>query len=100
MNEKIPSKIKVGGITYNIEVTEPNNFTILGDYFGEINYKEQKIRVANRLALDVMHRTLWHEIIHAIYDNLGFSNHDEQKIDMLAGALYALVVDNPDMFKE
>lgn len=39
-----------------------------------------------------------HEMLHAICNNLGYREHDEKKIDELAQALYAVFVDNPEMF--
>ncbi len=40
-----------------------------------------------------------HEMIHAIYDFLGYSEHDEKKIDELANALHMVIKDNPEMFE-
>ena len=41
-----------------------------------------------------------HEMIHGIFSHLGYSEQDEKKVDELAEALYAVFVDNPEMFKE
>ncbi len=92
---KIPDKVKVGGFVYTVEQTE--HITLGCDYGGEILFQELKINIrpGNQKRME---QTLLHEIVHAIYDHLGFKDHDEQKVDMLAGALYALIVDNPEMF--
>lgn len=41
-----------------------------------------------------------HEMVHGIFSHLGYCEHDEKKIEELAEALYAVFVDNPDMFRE
>lgn len=92
----IPDKLKIGGLTYSVYKSD---VIILGpQYTGEIDYGELIIRLRNR-APQMMERTLWHEIFHGIYDNLGYVDHDEKHIDELAGALYQLIVDNPELFR-
>ena len=93
---KIPKKIKIGGLTYTVEETE--NIVLGCDYNAEILYESQKINIRPTLGKQQKQRTLIHEIVHGIYDNLGYSKHDEKVIDEMAGALYALIVDNPEMF--
>ena len=39
-------------------------------------------------------------MLHAIFHGLGYRDHDEKKIDELAQALYAVIVDNPEMFAD
>lgn len=40
-----------------------------------------------------------HEMLHGIFDHLGYVNHDEKKIDELANALYMVIQDNPEVFE-
>jgi len=40
-----------------------------------------------------------HEIIHTIYYNLGYDEIAEKKVSELEGAIYALIIDNPEMFE-
>jgi hypothetical protein len=94
---KIPNKVKIGGLTYTVEETPHIAFG--ENYNGEILYRELKIKI-RPMAAEVMARSFCHEVVHAIYDNLGYSELDEKRIDELAGALHALIVDNPEMFKE
>ena len=93
----IPKEIKIGGLIYTVEVTE--NITMGANYTGEIDYKTAAIRIRN-MNNKVMQKSLWHELFHGIYDHLGYFEHDEKVIDELAGAIYAIIVDNPEMFKE
>ncbi|KAF5051093.1 hypothetical protein DSECCO2_422530 [anaerobic digester metagenome] len=92
---KIPDKIKIGGLIYTVMETE--NITLGMNYNAEILYGSLRINLRS-MAKGQKERTFLHEVIHGIYDNLGYINHDEKKIDELASALYALIIDNPDMF--
>jgi hypothetical protein len=92
---RFPNKVKIGGITYGIEITE--NISLGADYNGEWDYRKQVIKI-RPMGLGVMERTLVHEIMHGIFYNLGYVSPGEDKVDEMAGALYALIIDNPDMF--
>ena len=92
---KIPERVKIGGFVYTVEQTE--HIGCGHDYCGEILYGDLKINL-RPCSQSRMEQTLLHEIVHGIYDHLGYSEHEERKIDMLAGALHALIIDNPEMF--
>ena len=92
---KIPESVKVGGLRYVVSVTP---HLALGDnYNAETCFRDLRINV-RPMQEEVMKRTFLHEVVHAIYDNLGYRIHDEKEVDEMAGALYALIIDNPEMF--
>lgn len=93
---KIPDKVKIGGLTYTVSETE--NITLGCDYSGEILYRDLKMNLRPG-ARGQMERSFIHELVHGIFDNLGYTSRDEKKIDELAGAFYALIVDNPGLFE-
>jgi hypothetical protein len=93
---KIPGKIKIGGLTYAVEETE--HITLGTGCCGETLFLDLKINIRPS-AREHMERTFWHEVFHAIYDNLGYTQHDEKQIDELAGALYGIIKDNPGIFE-
>lgn len=92
----IPKSIKIGGVTYAVEIT---NKLDLGNanYSGEIDYVNLVIRICPNSQAKV-EVDLMHELLHGIADHLGYSDHDEKKIDELAHALYMVIVDNPELF--
>ena len=92
---RVPDKVKVGGLFYS--VLETQNLKNGCDYSGEIDYVDLEIRL-RPAARPRMEHCFFHELVHALHDFLGYTEHDEKKIDELAGALYALVVDNPELF--
>ena len=91
---KIPDKVKIGGLTYDVEIIDtpltPKNQ-------GEIDYHNLQIKLLS-IKPKIMQRTFLHEVLHGIFDNLGYYDVDEKKVDELTGALYALIVDNPGLF--
>ena len=95
---KIPKQVKVGGKTYTVEITDK---LTLGsaNYSGEIDYMSLEIRICPS-AEGKMQADFIHELTHAIADHLGYSNHDEKKIDELANALFMVIQDNPEIFQK
>lgn len=94
---KIPKQIKIGGKVYQVEQTTKLD---LGNYnySGEIDYMNLIIRIVPS-AEDKMKSDFIHEVVHGIYSHLGYTNHDEKKVDELANALYMVIKDNPEMFE-
>lgn len=94
----IPEKIKIGGKTYKVEETKNLN---LGNtnYSGEIDYMDLVIRIVPS-AKEKMEADFIHEVLHGIFNHLGYTDHDEKKIDELANALYMVIQDNPNVFGE
>ena len=91
----IPQKVKIGGKVYDVERTD-NLYNGAG-YSAEIDYNELKIRIRPN-AQAKMEADFIHEVVHGIYDFLGYTEHDEKKIDELANALHMIITDNPDVF--
>ena len=94
---KIPKTVKIGGIIYSVQ--EVDRLTFGDSATAEINYRKSTIEIAKDISEQRKHRDFLHEVMHAIYDNLGYSEHNEKQIDELAGALYQFVVDNSEVFK-
>ena len=96
MKMNIPKKVKIGGKTYKVEIT--TNLDLgNSNVSAEIDYNELVIRVKPQ-AQQKMECDFIHELIHAIFDHLGYSEQDEKKVDELASALYMVIQDNSKMF--
>lgn len=96
---KIPKTVKIGGKVYDVEITDKFNLGNV-NVSAEILYNDLVIRVSPQQALGKMEADFIHELIHGIYDFLGYRNHDEKRIDELAQALYMVIQDNPDIFED
>lgn len=92
----IPEKIKIGGKTYNVEIT--NNISLGLDCTAEIIYSQQKIKIRPQ-AREKEETDLLHEMLHGIFDFYGYSEHDEELIDRLANTLHMVIQDNQTIFK-
>lgn len=95
---KIPKTLKIGGKVYAVEITDKLSFGSV-NYSGEILYNDLVIRICPA-AKAKMEADFLHEMVHGILSHLGYCEHDEKKVEELAEALYAVFVDNPDMFRE
>lgn len=96
---KIPKTVKIGGKVYDVEITDKFNLGNV-NVSAEILYNDLVIRVSPQQAPGKMEADFIHELIHGIYDFLGYRNHDEKRIDELAQALYMVIMDNPDIFED
>ena len=95
----IPEKIKVGGMTYKVVVGDFPSLAADSNA-GEILYIPLEIHLRKELAPEFLERVFIHEVLHAIYNDLGYKEHDEKQIDEMAGALHALIKDNAGLFEE
>ena len=93
---KIPKKVKVGGVTYKVEITD-KLYGGRREYSAEISYNEVTIKISPN-APAKMQTDFLHELCHAMFWHLGYTEHDEKKIDELANVIYMVIQDNPDMF--
>ena len=94
----IPKKIKIGGKTYSVEQTDKFRMGA-ANVSAEVDYMNLVIRIGP-YAEQKKEADFLHEVIHTIYDFLGYNNHDEKHIDELAQALYMVIQDNPKIFEK
>lgn len=93
----VPEKIKIGGKTFTVEITD--NISLGRAYYSaEIDYQALVIRV-NPGKKEKMEADFLHELMHGIFDFLGYKDHDEKHIDELAQAMYMVIQDNPIVFE-
>ena len=66
--------------------------------WGEIDYLNQRIEIEEALAAEKLNIVLMHEILHGIFETLGFAdeNANEHLVQSLATAIYKVFVDNKD----
>lgn len=93
---QIPESLKIGGKVYSVEITDHLDLGSMY-YCGEIDYKNLIIRIVPS-APGKQEASFLHEMLHGIFDFLGYTDHDEKKIDELANAIHMVIQDNPDIF--
>jgi hypothetical protein len=99
---KIPKKVRIGGVDYEVKYEERlNDGSQLA--YGHIDFDTMFIRLAPKLQTQQgEHITLLHEIMHGIVHDRGinFKEYDEETIvNQLAKGFYQMLKDNPDIFK-
>lgn len=91
----IPSKIKVGGVIYEVE-TKPF-IEICGErnYQGSCSFINTTINILEDISEERKADVFFHELTHAIFYEAGFDEHDEDMINRVAKVLMQVVKDNP-----
>lgn len=94
---KIPEFIKIGYKVYRIEECEPK--LTIEDYYGTIEYNDEKIYLRNSNSEEQNEQTLLHEVLHGVSEFylLGM---DEKQVTLLANALFTVLKDNNLEIKE
>ncbi len=95
-------QIKVFGLNYEIEEVDEIDSVEEGVIIaGQIQHLQQKILIRKDLSKERKKVTLLHEILHAIFQQLGFNEeHDnEHLINSLSTALIQVLNDNKSMHK-
>lgn len=95
----IPEKVKVGGKTYTVNITDR---LALGTahFTAEVLYTDLEINITQQ-AKEKMEADFLHELIHAIHDHQGQQGRvEEREVDAMAQSLYMVIQDNPGIFSE
>ena len=88
----LPKKIQIGKNWYSVDVAETMRERL---YMGEVNYAKRTITLARKsyhgvpLKLSALHETFWHELTHAILENMERHdlNNDENFVEEFAHRL-------------
>ena len=95
---KIPSKVKVGGIIYEVYLVDQCSDG--PRFMGQVDHYKCEIQLRQNLNPQAKMQTLWHEITHIVISALGRKDFEEGDIEQVAQYIYQIVVDNPEMFRE
>ncbi len=98
----IPDKVKIGGIEYKVIQTDQTLLLNGRECAGIIHYEETFIELSNKRDIQKIKETLCHEIVHGMSRERGldWKDDDELYTEELGKALYSLIKDNPELFKE
>ena len=95
----IPENVKIGALDYAVTIV-PDSASALSPNNAAAVCEDEQIITIFQTHQQQMRISLLHECIHAMLYSLGYTNHDEQLVDGLAHQLYALIVNNPEMFSQ
>lgn len=96
------TSVRVGPIVYDVSVVDELHL-MDGDtkirYMGLESKTEAYIKVCSGMKPAIEAVTLLHEILHAVYDNAGATEHSEETIDFIAHGIADIIRQNPLLLK-
>lgn len=92
------TKIRVGCINYEIVFLDGLVDDDGAAIYGQAAYDACEIRINSMLESQARVSTLWHEILHTILVNAGYTgDHDEQLISAIANGVHQVIIDNSEL---
>lgn len=86
----IPDKVKVGGLTFAVEVVDKmDDDTAVGKTY----FQDLKIKIG-KANPDFMGQVFMHELIHAMNGEI-----NETEVEFIAMSLFQIIKDNPQVFE-
>jgi predicted SprT family Zn-dependent metalloprotease len=89
---KLPNRIKVTGVHYDIEQIEDD------EKCGSCSFDSLVIRLDPRLKQEKLHQIFVHELLHAVFYESGYEDHEEEMVNRLAKVLYQVLRENDISF--
>ena len=97
ITERVQS-VRVGAIDYKL--LQEKGLVKHSHVYGEIRYVKSKIALDAKLGEQHARCTLFHEIIHGILEQGGYTRHDERMVNIIATGVVQVLRDNPKLLKE
>lgn len=91
---KIPSKILVGGIEYDVEFQQFIEIDSDRNFQGVCDYQNTKIKILESLSEERKEDVFFHEVTHAIFYEAGYDDQDEEMIIRIGKVLHQLIKNN------
>lgn len=92
-------KVKVGGVTYEIQRAESVEVNQDKNYYGVCNYREAVIEISNTVNRQRQDQTLIHEIMHAVFYEAGIElENEETVVNQASLILHQVLKDNDFSF--
>lgn len=91
---KIPNKVKVGAVDYDITVKPFIEANGSRNYQGACEYGKTEISILDDISEERKEDTFIHELTHAIFYEAGFEDQDEDVINRVGKVLHQVIQDN------
>ena len=92
-------KFRVGPVVYAVKESEGLH-DYNGTLFGTVTYDDCMIQVERSLSDDRKKNVIIHELLHAILNEAGYEEHDEELVLRVGNILTQVLRDNVDTFAE
>jgi hypothetical protein len=96
MNIEELKELKVGPIVFAISMEEAPKDEFDDGLYGQVNFGKSILRLDKDLDPRFLRTTLWHEIVHVIFEQTGIDQ-DESMVNRIAYALAQVLDDNPQL---
>lgn len=90
----IPKIVKVAGVTYTVEEKDVVIIDGNANYAGLCDYKDARIEILKEMNSERKEETFVHELFHAVLNEAGFDDHDEELVSRASRVLYQMLKDN------
>ncbi|MBC1272673.1 ImmA/IrrE family metallo-endopeptidase [Listeria booriae] len=92
---KIPSEIKVAGVTYSVVEKDVVIIDGCSEYIGLCCHSESRIEILSSLSQTRKEQVFIHELVHAILNEAGYKEHDEDLVSRFSIIAHQVILDNP-----
>jgi hypothetical protein len=86
------NKFRVGGIDYTVELVP--QLVERHNLYGQVTYKDSHIQIDDSLSLTRTNEVIIHELTHAIFNEAGYVEQDEEMVRRIASVLHQVLRDN------
>lgn len=90
----IPETVRVGAVDYNVNFADAIIIDGDANYAGACSLGDGTIQILSSLSEQGKLITFMHELTHAIFEQAGYDEHDENMIDRISKILLQVLRDN------
>lgn len=87
-------RVKVGGVTYTVKEEDIVEIDGNYNYAGSCTYSATTIELSKRLSHERKTDVFVHELVHAIMNEAGYDDHDEELVTRVSKVLCQVLRDN------
>lgn len=87
-------RVKVGGVTYAVEEKDIIEIDGNYNYVGSCTYSTTTISLSKRLSHERKKDVFVHELVHAIMNEAGYDDHEEELVTRISKVLFQVLRDN------
>lgn len=92
-------KVKIGGLKYSVsEVEDLAHEERSPGLLGCIDYHQLTIKVEKDLNPKMQEQTLVHELVHGVFVEAGYEQHEEEMVNRIGKVMYQVLKDNDFSF--
>lgn len=97
--EAILDKVKIGGLVYTVSKVEDLGHVLRSPgLVGGVDYHQLTIKLESEVNKDFQEQTFVHEVLHGIFVESGYEDHEEDMVNRIGKVLYQVLKENDFTF--